>query len=45
MQWLDQLVAWWSSLPAAAAFFFAIPLAVAGAALLADAFAGRHGTH
>jgi len=45
MQWLHELVAWWSSLPASAVFFFTIPLAVAAAALLADAFAGLRGRH
>lgn len=34
-QWLNETIAWWSALSAAAIFFFAIPFAVAGAGLLA----------
>ncbi len=34
-QWLNEAIAWWSALSAAAAFFFAIPFVVAAAGLLA----------
>ncbi len=42
MQWLNEFTGWCRSLPPAAIFFFAIPFAVAAAALLRDAIERLH---